>query len=158
MCLDLVHVDGREIVHRGAKPDGLRDRWSAGLELVRGRGEGGLGHRNGLDHLAAAEERRQRVEELTAPPQHTDPGRAAHLVPGEGVEVDPELRQVHRHVRHRLRSVDEDECTHLAGPLHDRRQRVDRAQHVGLVCDRDQLRPLVDQRLEVGQIKPAMVG
>jgi hypothetical protein len=46
----------------------------------------------------------------------------------------------------------------LARPRHDRRQRVDGAEDVRLLGDGDQLRALGDDRVEVGEVEPAVVG
>ena len=82
-----VHADVAEVVHRGAEADRLDDRRGAGLELVRDGGVRRPLHRDGLDHLAAAEERRQLVEHLAPAPEHADAGRADALVAGEGEQV-----------------------------------------------------------------------
>src|SRR3954468_21707497 len=49
--------------------------------------------------LAAAEERREDLEQLTTSPQHADAGGTTHLVAGEGDRVDTERLHVDAHVR-----------------------------------------------------------
>ena len=74
-----------------------------------------------------------------APVQHADAGRPERLVPGPAVEVGAERAHVDRHLRHRLRAVDE---RHRAGRARARGHlgdRVDRAEHVGDVREGDQL-------------------
>ena len=93
---------------------------------MRRRGVGGAGHVDGLDHLAAAEERRQLGEQLVAAPQHADAGRAVQLVTGEGEEVGAELLHVERQVRHRLRGVDHRQRA-------DRTRARDDARDTGLI-------------------------
>ena len=66
-------------------------------------------HRDGLHHLAAAQERRQLVKQFAPTPQHADAGRAAHLVTGEGHQLNTKGLDVDRQMRHRLRRVEYDE-------------------------------------------------
>src|SRR3954452_12844065 len=155
---DLVHADRLEIVDGRAQTDRLRDRRGARLELVRRRGVRRRVHRHGLDHLAAAQERRQVLQELLAAPQHADAGRAAHLVTGEGHEVGLEGLYVQRHVRRGLRGVDADQGADLLRPADYRLDRVDRAQDVGHQHEGDDLRLLGDDLVDVGQVEPAVVG
>ena len=54
-----------------------------------------------------------------AAPQHADAGRAAHLVAGERDEVGAEGLHVERHVRRRLRGVDDDQRADLVGAADD---------------------------------------
>ena len=61
------------------------------------------------DHAAAAEERRHRLEQLPASPQHADAGGSAHLVAGEGQEVDIEVGDVGGHVGHVLAGIEADQ-------------------------------------------------
>jgi hypothetical protein len=117
VCGDVGHAEPAEVLDRRAEPDRLGDRWCARLELVRYRREGGALHGNRLDHLTAAEERWECVENIAPPPQHADAGGAAHLVPGERDQIGAELGDVHRRVRHRLRTVEKHQRTDLAGQL-----------------------------------------
>ena len=59
------------------------------------------------DHVAATEERRHRVEQLLAAPQHADARRPAHLVAAEGDEVGVPRLHVGDVVRHVLAGVDD---------------------------------------------------
>ncbi len=74
------------------------------------------------------------------------------LVAGPGVEVDAERAHVDRHLRDRLRAVDERHRAGCACPRRDLRDRVDRPQHVRDVGEGDQLdvaaRQLGVERLE----------
>ena len=68
-----------------------------------------------------------------------------HLVPGERGEIHAERGEIDRHVRHRLAGVEHGQ---RADPLRGGDQHVDRvdgAQHIGLVGERDHLGPRVDQ-------------
>ena len=157
---DLVHPEGGEVARGRGQADGLRDRRRAGLEAVRRRRERRAGHPDGLDHLAPAEERRQRGEQVVAAPEHADAGRADHLVPGEGDQVGPERVHVDRHLRHGLRGVDDDRRAVRVRRRGDLRHRVDGAEHVRHVGDRDDLGALVDQagREPALDVEPALVG
>ncbi len=155
---DGVHAEIGQVVDGGAETNRLGDHRRAGLEPVRRVGVGRRLHRHELDHLAAAEERRHGRQQFAATPQHADTGRPAHLVAGEGEEVHVEGDHVDRHVRHGLGAVEDDERADLAGPGDQRRDRVDRAENVRLVHERDQLRPLVDHLVEVGKVEAAVVG
>ena len=70
-----------------------------------------------LDHRAAGEEHRHLVEQLGAAPEHADAERAEHLVAAEGEEVDAEVVDVDRQVRHRLAGVEHDEGADGVRPL-----------------------------------------
>ena len=144
-------VDGR------AQTDRLGDLRRAGLELPGQLGPGRLVGGYGPDHVAAADERRHLLEQLAPPVQDPDPGRAVRLVSGPGVEIGIDRRQVHRHLGDRLGSVDQDHRAGVVRPLRDRGYRVDRAEHVRDVNDRDQLRLPLEQRLERIQIQCPVV-
>ena len=100
------------------------------------------------DHVAAAHERRHRVEDRLAAPQDARAGRGEHLVPAEHVEVAADRRHVDRDVRHRLGAVDEDQRAGLVGLAGHLLDRVDRAQRVRHVGERDQLRLELEQDVE----------
>ena len=103
-------------------PIGLGDRGRAGLELPGHvvRGEPVLA--DVADHLAAAEERGHRLEQLAPGPQRADAGRSEHLVRGDRDEVGVPVLHVDREVRHGLARVDE----HRARPPRARRGRAGR--------------------------------
>ena len=125
------HSDPVQIVGSDPKGRELGDRWSAGLETVRGLGIGGARHVHDLDHLPTTQEGWQVVEQVVAPPQDADASGAEHLVAGEGEQVRPEFGDVHGHLWHGLGGIDDDDRAHLMRPLGDALHRVDRAQHVG---------------------------
>ena len=124
MPRSLEEVDGR------AEADRLGDRRGAGLELGRqlGRREAVEAHVG--DHVAAAEERRHRVEQLLAAPQHADARRAAHLVAAEGDEVGVPRLHVGDVVRHVLAGVDDGQRAGGVGGVAQLPHRGDRAEHV----------------------------
>ena len=61
-------------------------------------------------------------------------------------------------VRHGLSRVDHDDRADRVRRGGDLRDRRHRSRHVRLVADRDDLRPLADQRADVGQVDPAIAG
>ena len=79
----------------------------AGLELLGdGRPDGVLlGDR--IDHLAAGEHGRHGVEQVHLAPQHADAHGAHGLVRAKGKEVGAQVGHIDRHVRQRLRAVDD---------------------------------------------------
>ena len=113
--------------------------------------------RDGADHVAAADERRHLLEQLAPAVQHPDPGRPVGLVPGPGVEVDVELAEIHRHLRHRLGAVDEHQRARRVRAARDLRDRVDRPEHVRDVDHADQLRLALEQRVERVEVELAVV-
>ena len=84
------------------------------------------------------------------------PSGAEHLVPGERQEVDPEVVDVDRQVRHRLAGVEHDEGTDGVRALGELGDRVQRAEHVGDVGEREHLGALGEQAVEVGEVEPAV--
>ena len=58
-----------------------------------------------LDHRAAGDERRHRIEQLASAVQHADTVGAQHLMPGERRIVDAERMKVDGLMRHRLAGV-----------------------------------------------------
>ena len=112
-----------------------------------------------MDHLAAAEHRVRRVEDLGRPVEATRRCRAEHLVPAERQEVAAE-RAARRSrwcgascaastattAPDRVRGVDE---------LPEGRDRAERVRHAG---DRQDLRPLGEQRAEVGEVQLPVIG
>ena len=142
----VVHAELGQVVHRRAEAGGQRDRRDSRLELRGRREERGLLHPDDLDHRPAGEERRQRVQRRVLPVEHAEPERAEHLVPGEGEEIGPEVRDVHRVVRHQLGAVHQEQRADRVGELTDLAQRRDHAGDVGLPGHRDDLGPLGDQR------------
>ena len=82
-----------QVVDRRAQADEAGDVRRAGLELVRRVVEDGAVEAHFADHLAAADERRHRLQVLAPRPQRAGAGRAEHLVAGEGVEIAAERRR-----------------------------------------------------------------
>ena len=91
------------------------------------------------DHLAAAHERRHRLEQLAAGPEGADAGGAAHLVGREGDEVGVPRLHVDGEVRDGLARVDEHVGAGGVRGVGERPDVVDRAEHVRHRADREQL-------------------
>ena len=104
------------------------------------------------------EERRHGLEQRPAAPQRARPGRRQHLVAAEGVEVAPDRRDVDRHVGHGLGAVDQHQRARLVGPARHVLDRVDRAQRVRHVGERDQLRLELEQDVEHVLAQDPVVG
>ena len=104
---DPVEADAADEAHRRRQPDRPLDVRRAGLELVRQHVPGALLEADRGDHVAAAEERRHRVELRGGAVEHADAGRAVELVPGADVEVHAERPHVDRPVIGRLGAVDQ---------------------------------------------------
>ena len=153
---DRVEADRGEVVDGGPEADRLGDRRGAGLELpghVVGREAVDV---DVADHLATAEERRHRVEELGARPEAADPGGPEHLVAGETDEVGVPLAHVDGEVRDGLRGVDEDLRPRGVRGVGERPDLVDRAEHVRHRGDGEQP-GAVEETVEVGEVE-AVVG
>ena len=98
---------------------------------------------------------RHLVEDLRATPEHADAERAEHLVAAPGGEVDAQVGDVDRQVRHRLAGVEDGESADGVRPVGELADGVDRAEHVGGVGEREHLGPLGQQTVEAVQVEPA---
>ncbi|MNI18140.1 hypothetical protein D3C73_715370 [compost metagenome] len=147
-----------QVVGSHAQADETGDVWGAGFELVRGIVEHGAVEADFLDHLAAAQERRHRVQVLATGPQRTSAGRAAHLVAGDGVEVAADRGDIDLAVRCGLRAVDHGDDAALAGFATDLAHRVDGAEHVGDVGHGQQLDLGGHRRAQCVQVQRAVGG
>ena len=76
------------------------------------------------------------------------------LCPEKRQEVDAEVVDVDRQVRHRLAGVEHDERADGVGALGELGDRVERAEHVGDVGEREDLGALGEQAVEVGEVEP----
>ncbi len=138
-----------------AEADRLGDVAGAGLELGRCGHVGRALLGDLRDHVAAAEERRHRLEQLGLAVQDADAGRPVRLVTGPGVEVD--VAHVDRQVRDGLRAVDHHPGAGGVRAAGDVGDVVDRAADIGGVGDRDDLRGALEQRVELGVDQAALV-
>ena len=145
---DRVEAHAGEVVGGRADADRLGDRRRPRLELPRQLGPRGSGGGDVGDHLAAAQEGLHALQDVDPADEHADPGRAEHLVAGEGVEVGAERRHVDRHVRDGLGAVDQAEGAGVVRHPGDVGHRVDRAEHVARVGHRDHAHLLGQQRPE----------
>ena len=125
-----VRSDRLDVVDRHAEPDGAGDVRRAGLELVRQRVPRRLLEGDGADHVAAALERRHRLEQRFLAVEHADAGRAVQLVAGGDVEIAVERLDVDRHVVRRLRTVEQHRHAAAMRDADDLRDRIDRAERV----------------------------
>ena len=153
---DGVHPELGQVIDRRSQADAFRHTGCPRLELPGQVVPGRLGELDPLDHVAASQKRRHRLQQRAASPQHADPGWPAHLVAGEGVEVDPEILDVDRHVGHRLGAVHQDESAGSVRRIGDRLDGIDRPQGVRLVRDGEQANA-VELSLERVQLQQSVV-
>ncbi len=131
--------------------DDLRRHRRAGLEPLRRRRVGGVLHRDGLDHRAAGDERRHRVQQLASAVQHANTIGAQHLMAGERREVDVERMEVDRLVRHRLAGVQHRQRADRLRPRDQLGDRSHRAGDVGMVAERNDFHALVELEASRGR-------
>src|SRR5262249_21191160 len=98
-----------------------------------------------------------RLEVLRLAVEDADAGRAIHLVPGEGVEVAVEFADVDLEMRDRLGPVDKYRDAAVVSGLDDLLDRVDRAQRVGDVGQRQQLHARTEKPIELVESEIARV-
>ncbi len=77
--------------------------------------------------------------------EHADAGGPEELVAGEGVEIGVERLHVDLHVRHGLRAIDQRERARGVRHLDDLADRIDGAERVRDVADRDHARARAEQ-------------
>jgi hypothetical protein len=152
-----IHAEVRQVVERGTESDRGGDVGGTRLELPRHVVERRPPQVHLADHLAAREERRHRVEQLAARPQRAGPGRAEHLVAREDVEVGTERLDVDGQVRDGLCPVDEHQRSGGVRHLDHLAHRVDGADAIGDVRERDELRAGAQQHLVRLEVEPAVV-
>ncbi len=145
-------IDGR------TQPDGLHDRWRAGLETVRRRVVGHGIHRNLFDHFPAAEERLHLGQQIILAVKHAHPGRPVKLVPGKDIEIGPDLLHIHPGMNSRLAAVDQHRDTACMRDLDDLLGRIDRAQHVRHMRDGNDPGAIGQRCGESIEIETAVIG
>ncbi|GBC97137.1 hypothetical protein HRbin16_02957 [bacterium HR16] len=148
MAFNGFHANLLQVVHRRTKSDAVGDVGRSGFELGGDVRPGAVLMRHTTDHATPAHERRHLFQQLTPGVQRADTGRREHLVAGEGVEIAIYPGNVHRLVRNRLCAVDQYLRTDRVRLASDLFNGVDRAQHVGDVCDGYQLRLLLQRPLQ----------
>ena len=107
MAAYFAHADGIQEIHGGTQADDFGDGWRASFKLV-----GKFGIRKAIkadlaDHSTATEERRHRLEQLFARPQHPNSCGPTHFVTAESEHVGTHGLHVGRHVGHRLASIND---------------------------------------------------
>ena len=113
-------------------------------------------HRDRLDHRAACDERRHRIEQLAPAVQHANTVGAQHLVTGERAEVDVERMEVDGLMRHRLAGVQQRQRTDGLGARDQLGHRGHRTGDVRMVAERNHFHALVE--LQRVQVDAAVVG
>ena len=84
---DGIKTDRLHVIDRCAQADGLNDRRGPRLEPRRGLGPGGAGIGNAGDHVATAEERRHRLQQLSLGVERAGAGGAVEFMAGEHIEI-----------------------------------------------------------------------
>ena len=108
--------------------------------------------------MPAGHERLHLLEQLRLAPEDADAARAAHLVAGDGDEVDAERLHVELHVRRRLRGVADEDRALLVRPRDELVERVDRPERVRDEAGRDDLDvALARERVEAGEVELAVL-
>ena len=138
-----------EVVDRGAEADGAGDVRRARLEARRDAREGRLLEAHRRDHVAAAEERRHRLEQLARAP-------TARRCPTARTACGPRRRRSRSRARARRRAGAAPPARRRPAARRRARRtaraisldRIHRAEHVRDVRDRDELRARREQRLE----------
>ena len=102
----------------------------AGLELLGDGSPDGVLLGDRVDHLAAGKHGRHGVEQVHLAPQHADAHGAHGLVRAKGKEVGGQVGHIDRHVRQRLRAVDDQIAAVLVHKLAEVLDRVLDAQDV----------------------------
>ena len=154
--VDGIEADALHIVDGGVQARRARGVDGAGLKFVRHLGEHRALARDGLDHLAAREKRRQLLQKLAPPVQRPDAHGPVELVAGEGEEVRAQLLYVDRQVRRALRAVHHQHRTHAVRQLRDRADGVFASEHVRDLLQRDDPCPCRDERFDLVEVQTAV--
>ncbi len=147
-----------EVLGRDAQPDRVGDGRRARLELPGDLVELAAPQVDLADHLAARRNGGIASSSSRRAQSAPEPIGAEHLVAAERVEVAAERLDVDRHVRHGLRPVDQHERPGGVRHLDHLADRVDRAERVRDVGERDELRLQAQEHLEDVEPEHAVVG
>jgi hypothetical protein len=130
---------------------------SSCLELLRAMLEFSAVELDSVSHIAADVVRRHRIQQLATSPEDACRHWPEHLVPREDVKVTSQIPNVDLHVWHALRTVHDDARSgrvRLRANLFDR---IDSAEHVGDVRQRDDPRPCRKRFLDGLWLEPPFV-
>jgi len=152
MLANLFHADARQVIDGDAKADGFGDIRCSRLEFIRQIVVLRVVEPHFLDHFSSAHERRHCFENRPPAIQNSAGRRTAHLMAAEYKKITIDGLDIHRHVRDALRAINENHRALLVGRISDQADRVDRAENVGLLCDRHEFRAIGDEAVEI--VKP----
>ena len=155
--MDRPQADGAEIVDRRTEADRVHVRARSGLEFPRELVPLGLRDRDPADHVAAVEERPHPLEQRLAAPDGPRARRREHLVPREHEEVGTEVLDVDGRVRDGLRGVHEHRRAGGVRLGRDLAHRIDGAEAIGGLRDRQELRALAELGRKLVAAEPAIV-
>ena len=156
--MDALHAQVLQVIEGGAHADRLTDGRRAGFELVGQVGPGAVVQVDVVDHLAAPQERRHRLQQRLVGPEEAHARRAAQLVGRTHQEIGPQGGHVHRLVGQALAGIHQQQG---AGPMGQRGHRLDRieaAQGVAHVHQAHQPGAVAELGLEILQIQFAALG
>ena len=145
---DLVDADAVDIVHRRAHGDDAFDVGRARFELVGQVVVGRFLEGDGKDHVAAALPGGHGFQVLRLGVEHAHAGRAIHLVGRAGEEIHVELGNVDGHVGRALRTIQQHGHADGVGFRDDFFDGINGAEGVGNVHHGNELRALVQERIE----------
>ena len=151
------HAQVPEVSDGRLKPNGLGDHRGSRLKTGRRLRKRRVIHVDNFDHGPSEQEGWELGEQFVAPPQCADARGPEHLVPREREKVDAELRDIDRHVRCGLACVEHCKGTDIAGTRHESGNRIDRAKHIGLMRESENLRAFIQQRINIGEVELEIV-
>ena len=148
MRVDLLSPKVVNEITRGGECHGAGRIWRPRFKLLCPLGKRGVAQAHFADHVATGLNWVHCVEKVRARPESTAREERAHLVRAERVEVRTCIWNVHGHVRHRLTAVHGEQSASRVNLRCDLRERRSRAEHVGDVADRHDLRSQLQQAFE----------
>ena len=130
-----------EEANGGRKTNRPRHVGSSCLELLSAVLEFSAVELDSMSHIAADVVRRHRIQQLATSPEDACRHWPEHLVPREDVKVTSQIPNVDLHVWHALRTVHDDARSGRVRLRANLLDRIDSAEHVGDVRQRDDPRP-----------------
>jgi len=134
-----------EIIDGSAETHGTGNVRRTGLEFFRRILVSRFGKGDVADHVTPALPGGHGFEERGLAIEGANAGGAENLVAGEDKKVDVERRNVDGHVRRRLRGIDQDRHPEGMGDGDDLLNRIDCAEGVGDMSNRDQFGASAEQ-------------
>ena len=153
----VLEADAAEVIDRRAQCDGPGDVGRPRFEFVGDDVVNRLFKADRTDHVAPALIRRHGLEQRRLAVEHPHAGRAVNLVAGKGVVVAVELPDVDPDVGRGLGAVNQDRRVPAVRRFDHPPHRVDGAQHVRDMGNRDKPGPRAQQLFELFENNFAVV-